>query len=81
MAEIIAMEPIYDIFLTLPDGSPLWLESVEGLDEAKRRLSSFLHKRPGRYFIYSEKSGGVVERVTEDPEDAESAPAPKTRPN
>ncbi len=62
------MEPMFDIFATLPDGSPLWLESVEGLDEAKERLSGLVRARPGRYFIYSERTGGVVERVPRDPD-------------
>jgi hypothetical protein len=59
------MEPIFDIFRTLPDGSPIWLESVEGLQQAKRRLNWLAQLQPGRYFIYSEKTGGVVERFPE----------------
>jgi hypothetical protein len=59
------MEQMFDIFATLPDGSPLWLEAVEGLDEAKKRLDGLVRSRPGNYFIYSEKTGGVVERFTD----------------
>jgi hypothetical protein len=54
---------MFDIFATLPDGSPLWLGAVEGLDEARHRLSGIAESRPGNYFIYSEKTGGVVERI------------------
>ena len=59
------MEPTFDIFRTLPDGSPLWLESVQGLELAKTRLNRLARLQPGRYFIYSEKTGGVVERFPE----------------
>ena len=44
----------------------MWLESVEGLEEAKRRLNGFLHSRPGEYFIYSEQTGGMVEAAVDD---------------
>jgi hypothetical protein len=57
---------MFDIFATLPDGSPLWLEAVEGLNQARERLSGLMQARPGSYFIYSEKTGGVVERVHGD---------------
>ncbi len=70
---------MFDIFSTLPDGSPLWLEAVEGLDEARQRLYGLLRSRPGEYFIYSEKTGGVVERVPG--ESNESHPPEKTRCN
>lgn len=59
------MESMFDIFSRLPDGSPLWIESVEGLEEAKKRLSRLARYRPGRYFIYSEERGEVVGRVPE----------------
>jgi len=61
------MEAMFDIFATLPDGSPLWLEAVEGLEEARRRLRGLAQAGPGNYFIYSEKSGGVVERTSRNP--------------
>ena len=72
------MAPMFDIFATLPDGSPLWLEAVEGLDEARQRLSRLAQARPGIYFIYSEKTGGVVERTSDDPD---ASPTPETRRN
>jgi hypothetical protein len=72
------MAPMFDIFATLPDGSPLWLEAVEGLDEARQRLSGLAQARPGMYFIYSEKTGGVVERTSDDPD---ASPTPETRRN
>jgi hypothetical protein len=73
------MEPMYDIFATLPDGSPMWLEAVEGLDHARERLDGLVRSRPGAYFIYSERTGGVVARIEGDSDDASvAAPAPNS---
>jgi hypothetical protein len=54
------MNTIFDIFRRLPDGKPLWIESVEGFSEAKECLFRLVSAVPGDYFIYSEKTGGVV---------------------
>jgi hypothetical protein len=51
---------------------------VEGLDEARQRLSGLAQARPGMYFIYSEKTGGVVERTSDAPD---ASPTPETRRN
>ncbi|HWF39137.1 MAG TPA: hypothetical protein VG322_11495 [Candidatus Acidoferrales bacterium] len=59
------METIFDIFSRLPDGSPLWVESIEGLKKARERLDRLAQLNPGEYFIYSEGIGGVVSRVPE----------------
>lgn len=60
------MEPIFDIFSRLPDGSPLWVESIAGFEQARSRLSGLERVHPGEYFIYSEQRGGVICRVTEN---------------
>lgn len=52
---------MYDIFMRFSDGTPVWLEAIEGLDQAKRRLASLARTSDAEYFIYSEKSGGIVE--------------------
>ena len=50
---------IFDIFLRLPDGKPMWMESVEGLEKANERLKELMIRVPRNYFIYSETSGAV----------------------
>lgn len=55
------METIFDIFRRLPDGKPLWIESVQGLRAATARLEYLAAATPGDYFLYSEKSGGMVD--------------------
>ena len=63
------MNQMFDIFTTLPDGRPLWVESIKGLEEAKKRLDWLAVRYPRDYFIYSEKSGGVIKRIprSQDP--------------
>jgi hypothetical protein len=60
------MTCIFDIFATLPDGTPLWFGSVEGFDEARKRMSRLAQNRPGKYFLYSEESGEVIERSRDE---------------
>lgn len=60
------MACVFDIFATLPDGTPLWMGSVEGFDEARKRLSRLAENRPGKYFLYSEESGEVIGRSRDE---------------
>ena len=60
------MASVFDIFSTLPDGTPLWMGSVEGFDEARKRVSRLAKNRPGKYFLYSEESGEVIGRSDEE---------------
>jgi hypothetical protein len=53
------MKAIFDIFARLPDGGPIWIECVEGVNEAKRRVSELSLIAPREYFIYSETSGAI----------------------
>jgi hypothetical protein len=52
--------PSFDIFKKLPDGQPLWVQAVEGLEEAKRQLTQMALASPGDYFIYNTRSGEVI---------------------
>jgi hypothetical protein len=54
------MASMYDIFARFPDGRPIWMESVEGLENANRRVRELTEIAPRDYFIYSE-AGGTVE--------------------
>jgi hypothetical protein len=68
------MAAMFDIFSRLPDGSPLWLESVEGFEQAQRRLNGLMRVHPGEYFVYSEEKGGVICRVPERVEEDQNQP-------
>ena len=50
----------FDIFKRLPDGHPLWVKAVEGLEEAKSQLARMAVNSPGEYFIYSVRNACIV---------------------
>jgi hypothetical protein len=50
----------FDIFRRLPDGQPLWVQAVEGLDEAKRQLAQLIQSNPGDYFIFDTNASAIV---------------------
>jgi hypothetical protein len=54
------MDHKLDIFKRLPEGHPIWVKAVEGLEEAKRQLAEMANDTPGRYFIFNSRSGIVV---------------------
>lgn len=54
------MEAKFDIFLRLPDGEPLWVTVVEGLETAKRELHRRRLDIPGEYFLFNARTGEVL---------------------
>ena len=55
------MDARFDIFKKLPDGHPLWVKAVDGLEEAKNQLARLAVSSPGEYFIYSARNGHIVQ--------------------
>jgi hypothetical protein len=55
------MDGIFDIFKRLPDGQPLWVKAVDGLEEARAQLARLAASAPGEYFIYSVRHGRVLQ--------------------
>jgi hypothetical protein len=55
------MDAKFDIFKRLPDGHPIWVKAVDGLEEAKNQLARLAVRSPGEYFIYSARYGGIVQ--------------------
>jgi len=54
------MNETYDIFSDLADTGPIWIEAVQGLDNAKARLTELLEAHPGNYFIYDPLAAKVI---------------------
>ena len=53
----------YDIFTDSPGAEPVWIESVQDLEDARERLREVARIAPRRdCFIYSEDSG-IVEVI------------------
>jgi len=51
----------FDIFKKLPDGRPLWVEAVGGLDEAKLHIGRLASASPGQYFLLNIRNGSIIE--------------------
>jgi hypothetical protein len=49
-----------DIFRKLPDGQPMWIKAVEGLNEANRQVSELAKLSPGDYFIFDTRTSRVI---------------------
>jgi hypothetical protein len=57
------MRPTFDIFSVSPYGEPVWIESVETLENAREDLMETARIAPRRdCFVYSDESG-IVEVV------------------
>jgi hypothetical protein len=54
------MTETYDIFSDLADTGPIWIEAVQGLDNAKARITELLQAHPGNYFIYDPLAAKVI---------------------
>jgi hypothetical protein len=52
LAGRIMVDVTYDIFRKLPAGDPVWVEAVQGLQDAETRLRELVAVRPGEYYIY-----------------------------
>ena len=53
-------EPEYDIFAGRPDGEAMWIESVEGLKDARARMEQIAAEKPGQYFMFSTTNNAVL---------------------
>jgi hypothetical protein len=58
------MNSKFDIFANPHDGNPVWIKSVETLEEAEACLTHAALVSPGDYFIYSERQGVIVDRFS-----------------
>jgi hypothetical protein len=53
-------EPTFDIFSGTSDKDARWLESIEGLLQARNRMTHIAAVRPGEYFLYSPESHTIL---------------------
>jgi hypothetical protein len=54
------MDAKFDIFKKLPDGHPIWVKAVDGLEEARNQLDQMSRAAPGEYFIFNTRNGQIV---------------------
>jgi len=63
--EVHPLSCVYDIFRKLPDNSPIWIEAVEGLEQAKNRLGQLSSQIPGQYLVYDTTNRKFLELFEE----------------
>lgn len=54
------MKATYDIFRRIPDGGPVWIESVQGFENIKARLLQLVNFRPGEYFVFDPTTARIT---------------------
>jgi hypothetical protein len=55
----------YDIFRTLEDGSPRWVDAAGTLEQAREKLASMARSAPGAYFVRAADTGEIVIKLGE----------------
>jgi hypothetical protein len=58
--------PRFDIF-SGTDNNAQWIEVVEGLDTASRRMEFYAAKCPGKYFVYSCSEHTIADTIDTSP--------------
>jgi hypothetical protein len=51
----------YDIFKRTPDNSPIWVESVDGLEALKGRLMHLASTKPDEYLVYDHSTQRFID--------------------
>lgn len=51
----------YDIFKRTPDSSPIWVESVDGLEALKGRLMQLASTKPDDYLVYDHSAQRFID--------------------
>jgi hypothetical protein len=59
------LNAIYDVFRKLPEGQ-VWIDSVEGMENARARVMRMIKAEPGEYYVYDLFHKKVVLRVSEE---------------
>ncbi|MGC1106202.1 MAG: hypothetical protein WA876_06665 [Candidatus Acidiferrales bacterium] len=54
-------EETLDIFRVLPDGSPLWVETAKGREEARKRIAHLISVAPAKYKVHDPRTNKFVD--------------------
>ena len=58
-------EATYDIFRKTSDQDATWVETVDGLEQAKKRLIKLASTTPGAYLLYDPRLAEFIEPFAE----------------
>lgn len=50
----------FDIFSGVFERNALWVEAVQGLDHATKRMEQIASQKPGQYFVFCSTTHAVV---------------------
>lgn len=53
-----------DIFRILPDGQALWVETVKGRNEAKKRVAHLVSVTPAQYQVHDPQTNKFIDVFT-----------------
>ena len=53
-----------DIFRRDGHGSPIWIDAVQDLDDARHRLSQLALALPGEYFVFDHRTRSIVTSIS-----------------
>jgi hypothetical protein len=67
------MSATYDIFMAFADGGPIWIEAVQGLENAKARLMLLHEAHSGDYFVYDPTSSKIVATAAQSEQEQETS--------
>lgn len=54
----------YDILRNTVQENPIWVEAVENLEMAKRRVVELVARAPGQYLVFCQRTGRFVSTIT-----------------
>jgi hypothetical protein len=57
------MQTKFDMFVQPPNGKSCRITATTSFEEAEKRVDQLSRCCAARYLIYSEKDGGIVERI------------------
>ena len=53
----------FDILSRAPEENGSWVEAIEGLPRARRRMRQIAAEKPGKYFLFSSTDELILTRV------------------
>jgi hypothetical protein len=56
-------EETFDIFSGAPAEHGRWVEAVEGLASARRRMGQIAAEKPGKYFLFSDADQSILTQI------------------
>jgi hypothetical protein len=59
---ILSDDNTYDIFKDDAIGSPLWIEAVQGLERAMKRMEELAASGESEYYLFSARAGKILQR-------------------